>query len=74
MDTQAYRENMTAMISKIDAKQEEIFHRISRIEFHLDKLNGKVADHEKSIAVTKTWGSVFIVLAPILINVIWRMI
>lgn len=71
MDTQEYRERMTEMVAKIGTKQEEIYHRISRIEIHLDKLNGKVAEHEKSIAVVKTWGSIFVIGAPIIINIIW---
>lgn len=69
-----YRDEVLQLLTKVDTRQEEIFHRVGRIEKHLDKLNGKVADHEKALVVVKTWGTVALVTLPIIINMIMRII
>jgi hypothetical protein len=47
---------------------------IARVEKHLEKLNGKVAEHETNIAQMKVWGSVAVLSLPIIINVIMRIV
>lgn len=67
-----YRDEVIQLLTKVDTRQEEIFHRIQRIETHLDRLNGKVADHERSLTVVKTWGSLALIVIPVALNYIMR--
>ena len=46
MKVEEYRAEMKTLLVKLDTRQEEIFHRLSRIDLHLEKLNSKVAIHE----------------------------
>ncbi len=72
MKVNEYRDEIMKLLVKVDTRQEEIFHRIGRIETHLDKLNGKVADHEKKITALWSYGVAFIFVASVLINLIMR--
>lgn len=74
MKVSEYRDEVLQLLTKVDTRQEEIFHRVGRIEKHLDRLNGKVADHEKALVVVKTWGTVALVILPIIVNVIMKVI
>tara|TARA_R100001244_G_scaffold129954_1_gene101773 strand:+ start:463 stop:690 length:228 start_codon:yes stop_codon:yes gene_type:complete len=69
-----YRDEVLQLLTRVDTKQDGIFHRINKIEYHLEKLNSKVAEHEKAFVVVKTWGAVALVIVPLAINVIIRMI
>jgi|TARA_Y100000310_G_C20540180_1_gene742867 hypothetical protein len=69
-----YRDEVLQILTKVDTRQEEIFHRVGRIEKHLDRLNGKVAENEKALIVVKTWGMVALVTVPLLVNVVMRII
>ena len=46
MKVEEYRNDIRDLLVRVDTRQEEIYHRISRIEKHLERLNGKVAQHE----------------------------
>lgn len=72
MKVNEYRDEIMKLLVKVDTRQEEIFHRIGRIETHLDKLNGKVADHEKKITALWSYGVAFVFVASVLINLIMR--
>ena len=72
MKVNEYRDEVMNLLIKVDTRQEEIFHRIGRIEKHLDRLNGKVADHEKKITALWSYGAAFVFVASILINLIMR--
>ena len=69
-----YRDEVLQLLTRVDTRQEEIYHRVGRIEKHLDRLNGKVAEHEKTLIVVKTWGTVALVTVPLLINVVMSII
>ncbi len=74
MKVSDYRDEMMSLLIKVDTRQEEIFHRLKAIDNHLEKLNGKVADHESSLVRIKTIGMVGIFAIPITINLIMRFV
>ncbi len=74
MNAQEYRNQMHDLLVKVSTKQEEMNHRIGRIEKHLERINGKVAEHEASLIRIKTIGMVAVFIIPITINVIMRLI
>ena len=74
MKLDEYRDEVIQKLTRVDTRQEEMIYTIGRIEKHLEKLNGHVADHEKALTVVKTWGSVGLVILPLMINMIMRLI
>ncbi len=62
------------MMVKFDERQRTIFNMLARVEKHLEKLNGKVAQHETDLAKMQVWGTVAVVSFPIIVNVIMRII
>ena len=74
MKLDEYRDEVIQKLTRVDTRQEEMIYRIGRIEKHLEKLNGHVADHEKALTVVKTWGSVGLVILPLMIKMIMRLI
>jgi|TARA_R100000084_G_C4608788_1_gene126961 hypothetical protein len=72
MKVEEYRAEMKTLLVRLDTRQEEIFHRLSRIDLHLEKLNSKVAIHESDLVRIKTIGMVAVITVPIIINVIMR--
>lgn len=69
-----YRSEMHDLLVQVSTRQEEMIHRVGRIEKHLEKINGKVAEHEASLIKIKTIGMVAIFIIPLTINVIMRLI
>lgn len=74
MKVAEYRDDMHKLLVKVDTRQEEIFHRVGRIEIHLERLNDKVAKHENTLVRVKTLGVVFVFTVPIIINLVMRSI
>ena len=72
MKVEEYRAEMKTLLVRLDTRQEEIYHRLSRIDLHLEKLNSKVAIHESDIVRIKTVGMVAVIAVPLIINVIMR--
>ena len=72
MKVEEYRAEMKTLLVRLDTRQEEIFHRLSRIDVHLEKLNSKVAIHESDLVRIKTIGMVAVIAVPIIVNVIMR--
>ena len=72
MKVEEYRAEMKTLLVRLDTRQEEIFHRLSRIDIHLEKLNSKVAIHESDLVRIKTIGMVAVIAVPIIVNVIMR--
>ena len=70
MKTEAHREEVIKYLTKLNERQITIFHRVSRIENHLDMLNGKTNTNNIEIAKIKTWGGVALFAIPIIINLI----
>ena len=67
-----YRDEMMSLLIKVDTRQEEVYHRIGRIETHLERLNGKVAEHEKKITALWSYGVAFIFIVSVGIHLIMR--
>ena len=72
MKVEEYRAEMKTLLVRLDTRQEEIYHRLARIDLHLEKLNSKVAIHESDLVRIKTIGMVAVTAVPIIINVIMR--
>ena len=62
--------DLFAMMVKFDERQRTIFNMIARVEKHLEKLNGKVAEHEKFKIQIKSYWIVISVLTPLLITLL----
>ena len=72
MKTEQHREEVIKYLTKLNERQITIFHRVSRIEKHLDMLNGKTNTNNVEIAKIKTWGGVALFAIPIIINLVMR--
>jgi len=70
MKTEQHREEVIKYLTKLNERQITIFHRVSRIEKHLDTLNGKTNNNNVEIAKIKTWGGVALFAIPIIINLV----
>jgi len=68
------QEDLYGMMVKLDERQKTIFNTLIRVEKHLEKLNGKVAEHETDIAKMQVWGGVAVVTFPLIVNIIMRFI
>ena len=66
--------DLYGMMVKFDERQKTIFNMLARVEKHLEKLNGKVANHETQLAIMQVWGTVAVVSFPIIVNIIMRFI
>ena len=74
MGVNDYSEEMRNLLIKVDTRQEEMYHRVGRIEKHLERINGKVAEHEASLIKIKTVGMIAVFIIPLTINVVMRLI
>lgn len=74
MKVNEYRSEMHDLLVQVSTRQEEMIHRVGRIEKHLEKINGKVAEHEASLIKIKTIGMVAVFIIPLTINIIMRLI
>tara|TARA_R100000655_G_scaffold28309_5_gene57510 strand:- start:17381 stop:17596 length:216 start_codon:yes stop_codon:yes gene_type:complete len=69
-----HNDDLFAMMVKFDERQKTIFNMLYRVEKHVEKLNGKVADHDTAITKLQTVGAVAVISIPIIVNVIMRII
>lgn len=74
MKVNEYRSEMHDLLVQVSTRQEEMIHRVGRIEKHLEKINGKVAEHEASLIKIKTIGMIAVFIIPITINIIMRLV
>jgi|TARA_R110002096_G_scaffold22790_2_gene73066 DNA anti-recombination protein RmuC len=72
MKTEAHREEVIRLLTRLNERQVSIFKHIERIDKHLDKVNGKVAEHEKSLVEIRTWGGIAMFAVPIIVNMLMR--
>ena len=72
MKVEDYRNDIRDLLVRVDTRQEEMHHRIGRIEKHLEKLNGKVAEHENKLTSLWSYGVAFVFIASVCINLIMR--
>ena len=74
MKVNEHREEVIRLLTALHERQKTIFERIERIDRHLEKLNGKVAEHENSITTMRTWGSVAVFTIPLIISIIIKVL
>jgi len=74
MKREDFRDEMHSLLVTVSTRQEEMIHRIGRIEKHLERINGRVAEHEASLIKIKTIGMIAIFIIPITVNIIMRLI
>jgi len=72
MKVEQHREEVIRLLTSLDERQVSIFKHIERIDKHLEKVNGKVSEHESKLVEIKTWGGVAMFAIPIIINLIMR--
>jgi len=70
----SHNEDLFAMMVKFDERQRTIFNMLARVEKHLEKLNGKVSDHDTVIAKMQILGTIAVVSFPIIVNIIMRVL
>jgi len=73
MKTEQHREEVIRLLTRLNERQVSIFKNIERIDKHLEKVNGKVAEHETKLVEIKTWGGVAMFAVPIIVNMLMRM-
>jgi len=73
MKVEAHREEVIRLLTRLNERQVSIFKNIERIDKHLEKVNGKVAEHETKLVEIKTWGGVAMFAVPIIVNILMRM-
>jgi len=72
MKVEQHREEVIKYLTKLNERQITIFHRVSKIENHLDMLNGKTNSNNIEIEKIKTWGGVAMFAIPIIVNLIMK--
>ena len=59
-----------AMLVKLDERQKTLFNMMTRVEKHLEKLNGKVSEHDRTLAKVQVYGTIALVTFPVIVNII----
>ena len=72
MKVEQHREEVIRLLTRLNERQVSIFKHIERIDKHLEKVNGKVAEHESRLVEIKTWGGVAMFSIPIIVNLIMK--
>jgi hypothetical protein len=72
MKTEQHREEVIKYLTKLNERQITIFHRVEKIEKHLELLNGKTNTNNVEIEKIKTWGGVALFAIPIIVNLIMK--
>ncbi len=72
MKIEEYRNDIRDLLIRVDTRQEEMHYRIGRIEKHLERLNGKIVEHDKKLASIWSYGVAFVFVASVCINLIMR--
>ena len=72
MKVEQHREEVIRLLTRLNERQVSIFKHIERIDKHLEKVNGKVAEHESRLVEIKTWGGVAMFAIPVIVNLIMK--
>ena len=72
MKVERFHEKVLSQLSKQEEQLKTLFKETSKIERHLERINGSVTEHQVDIAKIKTWGSVAVVVVPALIHFILK--
>ena len=62
--------NLYGMLVKLDERQKTLFNMMTRVEKHLEKLNGKVSEHDRTLAKVQVYGTIALVTFPVIVNII----
>ncbi len=71
--TQEQHTEIIRLLTKLNERQITLFNNVKRIDNHLAKINSKVEQHESSLVVIKTYGTIALFVLPIIVNIIMRM-
>ena len=63
-----------AMLVKLDERQKTLFNMMTRVEKHLEQLNGKVSEHDRTLAKVQVYGTIALVTFPVIVNVIMEIL
>mgnify|MGYP003154196242 CR=1 FL=1 len=74
MKVEDYRNEVTARLVKLDERQISIFKSLQRIDRQMEKINNKVSTHDTDLTIIKTWGSVAVLVVPIIVSIVMRVI
>ena len=66
--------NLYGMLVKLDERQKTLFNMMTRVEKHLEKLNGKVSEHDRTLAKVQVYGTIALVTFPVIVNVIMEIL
>jgi len=66
--------DLYGILVKHDERLKNIYSTLNRMDNHLEKLNGKVDSHEKSIAKMQVLGLMGIVSFPVIVNILMRLL
>ena len=72
MKVERFQEKVLSQLSKQEEQLKTLFKETSKIERHLERINGSVTEHQVDIAKINTWGSVAVVVVPALIHFILK--
>ena len=72
MKVEQHREEVIRLLTRLNERQVSIFKHIERIDKHLEKVNGKVAEHESRLVEIKTWGGVAMLAIPVIVNLVMK--
>tara|TARA_R110001592_G_scaffold299206_1_gene570146 strand:+ start:335 stop:556 length:222 start_codon:yes stop_codon:yes gene_type:complete len=61
------------LLTKLNERQITLFNHIKRIDNHLARQNSKVEQHESSLIIIKTYGTVALIILPVIVNIVMRM-
>ena len=66
--------NVYGMLVKLDERQKTLFNMMTRVEKHLENLNGKVSEHDRTLAKVQVYGTIALVTFPVIVNVIMEIL
>jgi len=74
MNVTEHREKVLIALTEIQGDIKYLKESAEKSEHHLEKINGRILDHDRSITRIKTWGTVALILLPIIVNALVRLI
>ena len=69
-----YRTSITAKLVKLEERQISIFKSLQRIEKGMDKVDIKINRHDHVITQIQTYGTVGVLVIPVIVSIIMRLI
>lgn len=69
-----YRDAVLSDLGEIKGNVKLVMEINNRQDIHLEKLNGKIAEHESFKIKAKTWGSMALIIVPLVISILARVL